>query len=185
MQNIIESVATQRVILRAPSLAYREMLHSAVEESIEDLKLWLKWAQKVPSLDECAETINQSIDAFTSKKELQFDIFTKERNFFIGCAGLQRIDWSVPKAEIGYWIRTSCQGQGYATEVSKAVAEVAFTKLEMNRVEIRCDYHNLRSKSVAKKAGFVLEGVLRNDSLTPNGILRDTAVFSRIKNEYI
>ena len=30
--------------------------------------------------------------------------------------GLHRIDWAVPKFEIGYWARTSHAGRGYITE---------------------------------------------------------------------
>ncbi len=181
MKNISKIIETHRIILKPPSLEYIEMLHNAIEESIEDLKIWLKWAHKAPSLDECAENINKAIEAFQEHKDLQFYIFTKESNIFIGCAGLHRIDWSVPKVEIGYWVRTSYQGQGYATEVSQLLTQLAFNNLEVNRVEIRCDDNNLRSKSVAKKLGFILEGVLRNDTLTPDGKLRNTAVFSQVK----
>lgn len=181
MKNISKTIETNRIILKSPSLEYIEMLQNAIAESIDDLKLWLKWAQKTPSLDECAETINKAIEAFQDQKELQFYIFTKESNILIGSAGLLRIDWSVPKAEIGYWVRTSYQGQGYATEVSQLLTQVAFNKLEVNRVEIKCDNDNIISKAVAKKSGFILEGVLRNDTLTPDGKLRNTAVFSRIK----
>lgn len=180
MKNISKTIETNRIILRSPSLEYIEMLQDAIEESIEDLKPWLKWAQKTLSLAECADNISKAIEAFQDQKDLQFYVFTKESNSLIGCAGLHRIDWSVPKVEIGYWIRTAYQGQGYATEVSQLLTQFAFKKLEVNRVEIRCDDNNIRSKSVAKKLGFILEGVLRNDTLTPDGKLRNTAVFSRV-----
>lgn len=181
MNTMSKTFETNRIILKSPSLEYIEILQGAIAESIPDLKVWLKWAQKTPSLDECAENINNAIEAFHNQKDLQFYIFTKESHILIGCAGLHRIDWSVPKVEIGYWVRTSYQGQGYATEVSQLLTELAFDKLEVNRVEIRCDDNNIRSKSVANKLGFILEGVLRNDTLTPDGKLRNTAVFSRVK----
>ena len=181
MRNISKTIEANRIILKSPSLEYIEMLQDAIEESIEDLKLWLNWAQKTPSSVECVANINKAIEAFQDQKDLQFYVFTKESNSLIGCAGLHKIDWSVPKAEIGYWIRTSYQGQGYATEVSQLLTQFAFKKLEVNRVEIRCDDNNIRSKSVAKKLGFILEGVLRNDTLTPDGKLRNTTVFSRVK----
>lgn len=181
MKNILNTIETERIVLRSPSLKYVEVLQSAISESIDDLKFWLKWAQKVPSIDECVENANKAIEAFQEQKDLQYYIFLKKGNVFIGCAGLHRIDWSVPKAEIGYWIRTSYQRQGYATEASKLLTKLAFNKLKVNRVEIRCDDNNLKSKSVAKKMDFLLEGVLRNDTLTPDGQLRNTAIFSKVE----
>ncbi len=185
LENIIKTIETQRIILKTPSLEYSDMLHQAIEESIEDLKVWLKWAQQTPSLEECVDNVNKAIKAFQEQKDLQFYIFAKKDNALIGCAGLHRIDWSIPKAEIGYWIRKSYQRQGYATEVTQLLTQFAFNELDVNRVEIRCDNNNFRSKSVAEKLGFILEGVLRNDTLTPDGRLRSTIVFSRVKNDYL
>jgi ribosomal-protein-serine acetyltransferase len=48
-------------------------------------------------------------------------------------------------------------------------------------VEIRMDAGNERSWRVAERAGFRLEGVLRGDSLTPAGELRDTRVYARVR----
>lgn len=184
LKKIAKTNETKRLILKTPSLRYTQMLQSAIEESVTDLRLWLKWAQKTPSLAECTENISKAINAFDNQEDFQFYIFIKESNTFIGCAGLHRIDWSIPKVEIGYWVKASYQGHGYATEVSQWLTQFAFNELGVNRVEIRCDDNNTRSKSVAEKLGFVLEGVLRNDTLTPDGKLRSTAVFSRVKQDY-
>jgi len=119
LKKIAKTNETKRLNLKMPSLRYTQMLQSAIEESIADLKRWLKWAQQTPSLAECEENISKAINAFNDQQDFQFYIFTKESPTFIGCAGLHRIDWSIPKAEIGYWIKASYQGHGYATEVSQ------------------------------------------------------------------
>jgi ribosomal-protein-serine acetyltransferase len=183
LESISSIIESKRVILKAPSLEYALDLHQAIQESIEDLRIWLKWAQHVPNLGECRENISRAIEAIKDKRELQFYIFTKENDTLIGCCGLHRIDWTVPKFEIGYWLRTSYRRQGYASEVAKALTQFAFNNLGANRVEIRCDEKNVRSKLVAENLGFVLEGILRNESLTPDGHLRSTMVFSRVKSD--
>ena len=81
---------------------------------------------------------------------------------------------------IGYWCRTSFSGQGYTTEAVRGIAAFAFDALGAKRVEIRCDPSNRPSARVAERAGFVLEGELRNDALGTDGTLRNTLVFSAL-----
>ena len=66
-------------------------------------------------------------------------------------------------------------------EAVQALTRFAFDRLEARRVEIRMDAGNERSWRVAERAGFRLEGVLRGDSLTPAGELRDTRVYARVR----
>ena len=82
--------------------------------------------------------------------------------------------------EIGCWIRASAQGQGDVSEAVQALTRMAFSELQARRVEIRMDEKTLRSRAVAERCGFELEGVLRCDALSPNGEPRDTRVYSRI-----
>jgi len=46
-----------------------------------------------------------------------------------------------------------------------------------NRVEIRCDARNHRSRRVAELAGFRCEAELRADDRANDGTLRDTVVY--------
>lgn len=85
----------------------------------------------------------------------------------------------MPRGEIGYWCTTDKVGNGYITETVVAMTEFAWT-LGLVRVELRCDARNLRSRAVAERAGYTLEGVLRNDCRTPQGALRTTHLFARI-----
>lgn len=171
-----------KLILKAPDIQYAPLMQQAIQESIDDLKVWLTWAKHIPSVEECKERAMTALAAFRESRDLPFYIFTKDEQNFIGRAGLHRIDWSVPKFEIGYWIRTSCQRQGYATEAVQLLTQFAFRELNANRVEIRCDDNNLRSKKIPQKLGFRLEGILCNETLTPDGCLRNTMVFAKIKN---
>jgi len=50
-------------------------------------------------------------------------------------------------------------------------------------VMIRCDAENARSAAVPRRLGFTQEGLMRRDSAAPNGELRDTLVFSLIRED--
>jgi RimJ/RimL family protein N-acetyltransferase len=101
---------------------------------------------------------------------------------FVGSSGLHRIDWSVPRFEIGYWRRTGFEGRGLIVEVVRALSRMAFDTLAARRVEIRMDARNEPSARVAERAGFTFEGVLRQDSVDVAGGGRDTRVYSRVRD---
>ena len=88
--------------------------------------------------------------------------------------------------EIGYWVRSSAEGQGYIREAAAGVTAYAFDAIGAERIEIRCDSLNERSIAVARRAGYVLEGTLRNNYDTADkSALRDTMVFSMLRAEYL
>ncbi len=110
-------------------------------------------------------------------------LLLKGTQTLVGSSGLHRIDWDVPKFEIGYWCRTRFTGRGYVTEAVRGITAFAFGTLGARRVEIRCDSRNLPSARVAERAGFQLEGELRNSEVGTNGELRSTLVYSMIPDE--
>jgi RimJ/RimL family protein N-acetyltransferase len=89
----------------------------------------------------------------------------------------------VPSFEIGYWCRKGYQRQGYVTEAVVGITNFAFSHLNAKRVMIRCDTDNHASASVARRAGFELEGTLRHDGRKQSGGLRSTLIFSQIQSE--
>lgn len=89
-------------------------------------------------------------------------MFLKGSKTYIGGGGLHRINWDVPKFEIGYWVRSSYGRQGFITEAVNGITHFAFNTLGARRVEIRCDSLNGRSAAVARRAGYELEAMLRH-----------------------
>jgi len=62
-----------------------------------------------------------------------------------------------PEVEIGYRLRRSAWGQGYATEAAIAVRDYAFTALALNRLIAIIDPSNIASIRVAEKIGMHYE----------------------------
>ena len=59
--------------------------------------------------------------------------------------------------------------------------QLAFDRLDAQRVELRMDARNESSWRVAERAGFTLEGTLRRDTRTPTGEPRDTRIYARVR----
>ena len=87
--------------------------------------------------------------------------------------------------EIGYWIRASQAGRGFATEVAAALTRVTFEMDGLERVEVRVDPANDASLAIPRKLGFVEEGTLRRRLHGPDGtpLQRDAVVFALLRGE--
>jgi RimJ/RimL family protein N-acetyltransferase len=139
----------------------------------------MPWAREWPTVEQTEERARQSRASFVGRVDLPMFMFLRgQPAVAVGGTGLHRMDWSVPRFEIGYWVRRSFEGKGYVSEAVRALTRLAFGTLGAERVEIHCGHRNLRSQLVAERCGFVLEGRLRNQRRENTGELRDTLVYA-------
>ncbi len=141
----------------------------------------MTWATPDYSLAACEANTRAATAAFTARESFRYHLFDRVTHAFVGNASFHHIDWSVPKLELGYWLRSAYTGQGLMREAVVALCEMAEQELGAVRLEIRCDVRNLKSAHVAEACGFGLEGILRNDARDPSGELRDTRLYARTK----
>ncbi|MBT2289697.1 GNAT family N-acetyltransferase [Paenibacillus albidus] len=181
MMSLPERFESKRLLIRAPLWGDGAAVNQAVTESIEELRPWMPWAKSLPTLEESEVNIRRSRLQFLERTDLRLLLFHKETGELVGGSGLHRFDWHARTFEIGYWVRTSYSRQGYITEAVEAITQYAIHELAANRVEIRCDARNLQSAAVAERSGFLLEGILRNDTRGIDGSLRDTRVYSKVR----
>lgn len=182
--DIPERLDGERTVLMAPRAGLGAEMAVVITQSLSHLRPWMPWAQETPSA-ESAELVERRMQAdFISRRDLCFQIYARRADGspgrMLGGTGLHRIDWAVRKFEIGYWIRPDAAGQGFVSEAVRLLAVLAFGPLDARRVEIRCDPRNLKSRAVAERCGFALEGVLRCDTLGVDGQPRDTAVYAQV-----
>ena len=65
------------------------------------------------------------------------------------------------RAALSYWTFPAFRGRGFATRAVRLVTGWAFAHLEVARVELLIEPDNHASLAVARRAGFIREGVLR------------------------
>ncbi|CAN5645168.1 GNAT family N-acetyltransferase [soil metagenome] len=173
-----ESFETERLLIRSPLPGDGKELHAAVRESIEELTPWMAWPKEHRTVDDSEASARRARVAFLQRSELRLHLCLRETETLAGSSGLQRIDWEVPKFEIGYWCRTGFTGRGYITKAVLGITAFAFDTLGARRVEIRCDSRNLPSARVAERAGYLLEGELRNNEVGTDGEPRDILTYA-------
>jgi len=64
------------------------------------------------------------------------------------------------------------------------LTRLAFAQLAANRVQIRMDPRNVRSERVAQRAGFLLEGTLRNASIDAADKPADRYIYALTRQSY-
>ncbi|EGI2115001.1 GNAT family N-acetyltransferase [Listeria monocytogenes] len=172
---------TERLFIRMPMPGDGQVVFQAINESIEDLRRWMAFARKDQTEEEVEINIRKSYTEFLQREDLRLHIFLRETGEFIGSSGLHRINWSVPKFEIGYWINSRFSKKGYMKEAVEGIVNFALEELGAKRLEIRCDPRNTRSRAIPGKLGFKLEGILENDKVSADGAtLRDTCIYARV-----
>ncbi|MGW6360894.1 GNAT family N-acetyltransferase [Streptomyces sp. NPDC055092] len=119
-------------------------------------------------------------DGWRADTEYTFAVRLQEDGPVIAAASLHH-----PRAgawEVGFWTGKEHRGRGYMTETVLALARWAFTDLACTRLEWRAEVGNVGSRTVAEKAGFTVEGVMRA-GLPNKGVLRDCWVASLLPSD--
>ena len=90
----------------------------------------------------------------------------------VGGIGLQLgHDIERVSAEIGYWLGQPFWGRGLATSALRAVTNFAFAEFELTRLFAVPFESNSASIRVLEKAGYVLEGRLRQSAIKDGEVL--------------
>jgi len=183
-------IETDRLILRPALPNDGKAAHEAIEETWEDLQRWMIWAQKKQTAADYERTARESYAKFLLREDMHIHGYEKTKDGLAGrfvlSSGIHRFDWSVRRFELGYWVRKSEMGKGYATECAGALAQYAFEVMGGRNVSIEHPDGNEGSRRVIEKLGFVKEGVLRGKFLNhSNGEVLDSHVYSMSNADHL
>ncbi|RIA09205.1 ribosomal-protein-alanine N-acetyltransferase [Flavobacteriaceae bacterium MAR_2010_72] len=103
------------------------------------------------------EATKEQIIWFADTKQLWWAICALDNQTFYGAAGLNAIDPTERKAEIGLWLLPQFWGKGIMTEVLPLIADYGLNQLQLNRIEGFVETENTNCKKVMAKLDFHLE----------------------------
>ena len=154
---------------------WREPLKAACAE---DPDIW-----PIYSISFDPDHYDQSIDFFSNAtRNRTFILF--EGDELVGMSSFLGIDEDRGVLEIGgTYYRPKFRGTGINRRIKDMMLRRAFD-CGFRRVEFRVDERNKRSQAAMTKLGAVREGLLRADRITWTGHVRDTVLFSILKEEW-
>jgi ribosomal-protein-alanine N-acetyltransferase len=85
----------------------------------------------------------------------------------VGSVRFGIIDPEIGAGSVGYWLLPEGRGRGLASGALRKATRFVFDRLEWHRIELYHAIENERSCSVAKRAGYSQEGVMRSAMLYP------------------
>ena len=147
-------IVVNDIVIRLLEVSDAGQVVEAVSESLPELSQWMPWAQFEPqSVIQRERLIEHWGKDWEEKKDFPVGIFRDYK--LVGCSGLH-LRHGVGQLEIGYWVRTSCVGQGIATRAAGALTDVAFALPEVHEVLIAHDVANVRSQIIPERLGFTM-----------------------------
>jgi len=145
---------------------------------------WLPFARP-QNLNEFESIFQNFIDETRSGKRVAHAVILKSGNRAIGTTSFLDLNPAHRSIEVGstfyakeYW-RTFVN-----TEAKLLMLTEAFEVRAVERVTLKTDSQNERSRAAILRLGATFEGVLRHHMLRPDGTWRDSAYFSILRDEW-
>ena len=145
---------------------------------------WRKWTTTVPSPDGVPAEVDRRIAEHAAGRMVPWATCLPDGTP-VGMTTYMNIDEPNRRLEIGStWLSASVQGTRVNPEAKLLQLSRAFDELDCIAVEFRTHWHNRQSRRAIAGLGAKQDGVLRNHSVWRDGTLRDTVVFSIVREEW-
>ncbi|NNP73811.1 GCN5 family acetyltransferase [Acinetobacter defluvii] len=164
----------------------REEHESALVEVVQDGRLWELEYTFAPHYLEMRQYIEKALIQKAEGKRIPFVVMDQVSGRIVGTTSLRDFDWNVRRIEIGYtWYAQSVQRTHINTNCKFLLLQHAFEVLLANSIILRTDILNLKSQKAIERLGAKRDGILRQDALRKDGSIRDTVMFSIVRDEWL
>ena len=132
------------------------------------------------SLQDAIDFITMCIEDRKSMSSLHCGIEHKETKEIIGMIGLNSINETHKRGEMGYWVAKPLWGQGIMLEAINMLTAYCFNELKLERLYAHVRPINIGSWKVLEKAEYEREGLLKNHFCI-NGNMYDHYIYAKLK----
>ncbi|TPR38863.1 GNAT family N-acetyltransferase [Apilactobacillus micheneri] len=157
------------------------VMFNLIKANREYIAKWLPWSNNLQSVDAEMNFLNDNLDKYLSKKSL--NLLIQYHGQIVGTISFNNINHNRCLADIGYWIGKDYSGHNIMHRCVLAMLSIGFGNYNLNKIIINAAVDNLPSNQVAKKCGFHLDGILRENERLIDGF-HDENNWSILRSEY-
>jgi ribosomal-protein-serine acetyltransferase len=165
-----------KLALIEPSFAKKYFEIVSKEEAY--LSQWLAWPPHAKSEDFFLHFVRKSLIDYAEGKGMVCAMIYQGE--LVGNVSFNTINHDLKMAEIGYWLSESYQGNGIITRAVSKLIEIAFSDLQLEKIQISVGDNNLPSRKVCERLGMKLEGIVSNSEYL-NGRIISHAIYGLSK----
>jgi len=176
----------KQYILKTERLGLRNWKESDIAPFVEmckDPKV-MQYFPKTLS-EEASKTLIKILQQhFTDFGYTYFAVDVLNTNEFIGFTGLKYQTFKskyTPSVDIGWRLKRSSWGKGYATEAARSCMDAAFEKFNLEEVYSYCLDTNTASEAVMKKIGMKYIGAFQHPNSIEDSRIRECVVYKSNK----
>jgi len=172
---------TNRVILRMMKPDDIDALRALTLD--QDTWTWFNADLSIPG--ELEKWMEEAFRERQNQVRMPMVVIDKDTGEIGGCTSYGNISFPHSRIEIGWtWLGPGYLGMGVNRQAKFALLSFAFEAMKMERVEIKTDVLNERSRAAILKIGMIPEGVLRSHTVMHGNRRRDTMYFSILRSEW-
>jgi N-acetyltransferase len=148
-------------------------------------ELWRWIPTAVTTVEEMRDYVVRALEDLARGLALPFVIVDRASDQVIGSTRYGNIERAHHRLEIGWtWITSAFQRTTVNTEAKLLLLTHAFETLRANRVELKTDALNQKSRRAILRLGAAEEGTFRRHLITASGRVRDTVYFSIVDTDW-
>jgi len=127
--------------------------------------------------EDAIQLIEMMVELIDNNQGLSWAISLLQEPKMIGTVHLWKISRENHRAEIGYLLSPSFQGQGLMQETIQSVIHYGFHNLNLHSIEANVNPENLESIRLLERTGFEREGYFKENYFYEGKFL-DSAIYS-------
>lgn len=176
------------VLLKGAQLTLLPLAKSHFADLIalaQDKRIWQHYTIDGSDSGKLKTSLEQGLSEREAGRQYPFVIQLNENSKIIGSTRFLEIQPEHKKLEIGWtWLHPDYWGMSINAECKQLLLTFCFEELQANRVQLKTDENNIRSRKAIEKTGAQFEGILRNDMIRDNGTNRNSAYYSIVRSDW-
>lgn len=150
-----------------------------------DSDVWTWYTEDLTNPDALEGWMRKRLAETQKGNKMTYSVQLNETGEIIGATSYGHLDWVEKGVEIGWtWLGKKYIGSGINKHMKFLMLRHSFETMDIERLELRTDEENVRSRRAMEKIGAKYDGTLRNHRTTQGNRRRNTVIYSIIKSEW-